>query len=419
MPKPFVSVLVVSLLVPVGIAHGAINSLNGQNNTTQLFATTSNTHIAIQSSGGTHTFDWTGILQPTRGGTGLSSVSLGDLLYGSATNTLARLAATTTATRYLSNTGPSSTPAWAQINLANGVTDILPVQNGGTGANLSLVRGDILVATNATTVARLPVGSNGQVLMASSTAPLGVAWVTLGTSTPATKIEISDGSVKALYHLENVNDSSGNGFNLTNTGSVSFSAGKLSNAADTGGSNSTKYLSTANNLNIHTSTGTISIGGWFNFTTLPTSTQLQTLVYRANAVDNCYEVIDYYANSGNPLLRFYRNCNGGALDEYDKSVSLSAGTWYHVALSWNGSSNRLRSWFNGAQENQTIGTGGTGTSGVSSEVGIFEQSTGGSLMSGLADDVFVLTAEVSTTTMSSIYNGGTGLEICVTAGCDD
>lgn len=57
----------------------------------------------------------------------------GDLLYASAANTLARLAKDTNATRYLANTGTSNNPAWAQVNLANGVTGTLPTANGGTG----------------------------------------------------------------------------------------------------------------------------------------------------------------------------------------------------------------------------------------------------------------------------------------------
>lgn len=59
----------------------------------------------------------------------------GDLLYASAANTLARLAKNTTATRYLANTGTSNNPAWAQIDLTNGVTGVLPVANGGTNAS--------------------------------------------------------------------------------------------------------------------------------------------------------------------------------------------------------------------------------------------------------------------------------------------
>jgi len=72
----------------------------------------------------------------TQGGTGLTSASQGDLLYGSAANTYSLLAKDTNATRYLSNTGSSNNPAWAQVNLANGVTGNLPVANlnSGTGA---------------------------------------------------------------------------------------------------------------------------------------------------------------------------------------------------------------------------------------------------------------------------------------------
>lgn len=63
------------------------------------------------------------------GGTGLTSLSQGDLIYGSAANTFSKLAKNTSATRYLSNTGSSNNPAWAQIDLTNGVTGTLPAAN--------------------------------------------------------------------------------------------------------------------------------------------------------------------------------------------------------------------------------------------------------------------------------------------------
>ncbi|GEM_PF-1467322 len=59
-------------------------------------------------------------------------VAQGDLLYGSAADTLLALAKNASATRYLSNTGATNNPAWAQIDLTNGVTGVLPVANGGT-----------------------------------------------------------------------------------------------------------------------------------------------------------------------------------------------------------------------------------------------------------------------------------------------
>src|SRR4051812_43381012 len=49
------------------------------------------------------TLGWTGQLGVTRGGIGLSTISQGDLIYGSALNTFSPLTKDTNATRYLSN----------------------------------------------------------------------------------------------------------------------------------------------------------------------------------------------------------------------------------------------------------------------------------------------------------------------------
>ncbi len=78
------------------------------------------------------TFPTSGTLATT-GGANIPAVVQGDLLYGSNTNVLSALNKDTNATRYLSNTGTSNNPAWAQVNLANGVTGTLPAGNGGTG----------------------------------------------------------------------------------------------------------------------------------------------------------------------------------------------------------------------------------------------------------------------------------------------
>ncbi len=79
----------------------------------------------------------------------LGNVVQGDILYGSATDVISALAKDANVTRYLSNTGASNNPAWAQVNLTNGVTGVLPVANGGRYRNLVTLGSDV-INNNAT-----------------------------------------------------------------------------------------------------------------------------------------------------------------------------------------------------------------------------------------------------------------------------
>lgn len=132
---------------------------------------TANEGPQIQLNGGT--IGVTGELQETDGGTGMSSYTQGDIIYASAADTLSVLAKNTTATRYLSNTGTSNNPAWAQVNIINGLTIA------------SQAQGDLIYADSATTFARLGAGTSGQYLKTQGAAANPI-WASIPKNTDYT-----------------------------------------------------------------------------------------------------------------------------------------------------------------------------------------------------------------------------------------
>lgn len=96
---------------------------------------------AVDISSGTAV---TNVMRTVNGGTGLSTYTQGDLIYASTTGlgaVISLLAKDANATRYLSNTGGSNNPAWAQVNLANGVTGDLLYANLTPASAASLLFG--------------------------------------------------------------------------------------------------------------------------------------------------------------------------------------------------------------------------------------------------------------------------------------
>lgn len=94
-------------------------------------------------------------------------VTQGDTIYASGANTYSKLAKDTNATRYLANTGTSNNPAWAQVNLANGVTGDLPFSNLTQIAGLSVLG---VTGSSTADVAAITAGSDFQVLRRSGSA---------------------------------------------------------------------------------------------------------------------------------------------------------------------------------------------------------------------------------------------------------
>ena len=110
-----------------------------------------------------------------------ATTAQGDVIYSSAANVISTLAKNTTASRYLANTGPTSNPAWDQVNLANGVTGTLPAANGGTGTTaLTSGTGQGITAVTSAGVFVVGIQNRAYGSTASTTPGTNIATITAG-----------------------------------------------------------------------------------------------------------------------------------------------------------------------------------------------------------------------------------------------
>jgi pectin methylesterase-like acyl-CoA thioesterase len=141
-----------------------------------------------------------GTLIAANGGTGLSTYTIGDLLYASGSTALAKLADVATGNALISG-GISVAPSWGKIGLTTHVSGVLPVANGGTNSSTALNNNRIIVSSGGAIVEAAAL-TNGQLLIGSTGAAPVAATITPGTGigivNGAGSITISNTSVSPL-----------------------------------------------------------------------------------------------------------------------------------------------------------------------------------------------------------------------------
>ncbi len=141
----------------------------------------------------------------------------------------------------------------------------------------------------------------------------------------------------ALYHLADVADASGNGYDLSNLGTVTFGPGKFGNCGLFGAANSSKYLRLASGLGIDLSTANITMAAWIYVQTQPDTDEDQDFVmWRSNTGSGRYAILRYEDESGVKYLNYNHGNNYARA-----AVTLDLNRWYFVVGTTSGSTTTL------------------------------------------------------------------------------
>jgi hypothetical protein len=159
----------------------------------------------------------------------------------------------------------------------------------------------------------------------------------LGLTLPAAMVTASPApAIKGLWHFDtDANDSSGNVNNGTLVGDAHLDTGYFGNAVSLDGSGD--YVTVADSASLDIS-GAITVEAWVNVSSY-TSGKVYTIAGKWDDIGGNYRAYLLALSTketGSPLPKFYISSNGTNFDSAVSPDSLSTGTWYHLAGTFDG-----------------------------------------------------------------------------------
>ncbi|MCU0642246.1 MAG: CehA/McbA family metallohydrolase, partial [archaeon] len=213
-----------------------------------------------------------------------------------------------------------------------------------------------------------------------------------------------------LGHLNeasgNIGDYSGRGNNGTQSGGVTYgAAGKFGNALSFDGSND--YVDLGNDASLRI-TANITLMSWVKFNQIPSGTTVYALINKNEAGGYGIIANEQLANGYNRLVTYFYI--GGSYRNAGVNLSaLSAGAWYHVAATYNGTT--VAFFLNG---NMTEALAATGSIGDVASYGVALGANPGpsyaEYFNGAMDEVAIFNRSLTADEISNAYKRGMNLK---------
>ncbi len=199
---------------------------------------------------------------------------------------------------------------------------------------------------------------------------------------------------------------------LTNNNSTAYATGKINNGADLEASSS-NYFSIASSASLRIK-GDMSFSFWVKLESLPSSGNSFWIIDKKSETGEDYSVYAVYLkNNAGAYELTYRSTNGSSASLQDDFVSWtpSTATWYHVSVTRTNAGSIIF-YVNGSQQGTTQ-TGYNGTLSDDSDLAFYigrYKSADGRYFDGIVDEVGVWNRELTGAEVTSLYNGGTGIQ---------
>jgi hypothetical protein len=207
-------------------------------------------------------------------------------------------------------------------------------------------------------------------------------------------ISTDNTNLKAWYKFDgNYNDSSGSGFNLTNSGAVIVD-GLIVQSVSTDASDSLQTSS------INLAGKTYSISFWAKLNT--TLSTINIFFFQQGITGATGVLLGFlYEQSGN-RLRYSHYGSGNDIDTTGYNISSMIGTsWHHYVVTYNNTNRAGEIWFDGVKLNTNIST----FANVFSGSGNFTIARGdGTTLNGLIEDFRYYDKVLTSTEISQLYN---------------
>ena len=205
----------------------------------------------------------------------------------------------------------------------------------------------------------------------------------------------------------NAADATGNGHTGTNTNTATFSTGKVNNGAYVAHA-SAQYFDVASSAGLNF-TGDFSVSGWFYFTVTNQANMMASRGWDAAQAGHNW----WFYYPGNNTISILIS-NGTVENVPTWAWTPSSATWYHIAMVYTASAGQVELFIDGTSQTAKTGFPTTiNNTSKSTVIGNLLNNLGsdeGVSFGGRIDELGIWTRVLSSSEITQLYNGGSGLQ---------